>query len=404
MTTEQWRAAGAAAVLVAGLAIGGVGNVSAAPPTGSGSGSAGPNPLFEESVQYPSGGLGPGVGSQTMAVGDLDGDGNVDVASTGLVDGVAILRGDGTGRLDRIAFYHTEVGANAVAAADLRGTGSLDLVVTNFLSVTVLFNDGHGNFTVDRTYSMDFNPNVTRRTGGIPFGAALADYNHDGRPDLAFNNLVPIPGAIAIMDNDGAGHFAAPRWIPAGIGRSTVLAGDLNGDGWPDLVTGDLGTLGFWAVLNDRRGGFEVPRWNLLPLPDEDLKLDDVDGDGNLDVVSANIAAFSFSVQYGNGRGNFGAPQITFGAIAPCAVAVADFDGDGRKDIAALQYLPSTAMIYRNNGDRTFTYLEQHTIGLGPQAAEVAELRRDRQPSLVSMSSLSQDVAVLVNRVPKGDQ
>ncbi|GAB0108123.1 hypothetical protein JMUB6875_71310 [Nocardia sp. JMUB6875] len=389
----------AASLALSGLSVPGAAN--AAPDTGSSlTGSTGSNPVFEDSVEYYAGGLGAGYGSQTMATGDFFHDGNQSVAATGVAGGVAILRGDGHGHLRRTQFIPTEIGANAVVAGDLRGTGNLDLVVSNQLSISILFNDGNGHFTVDRVYSRDPNPNVTYRTGGLPVGVQLGDFNHTGHLDIAFNNIVPLPGAIGVMHNDGTGHFAEPQWLAAGLLRSTVLVRDVDNDGYDDVVTGDLGTTGFWVLVNDRNGGFLSPRWNLLPLPDEDLKVADMDGDGNADVVSANVAAFSFAVMYGDGHGNFGPPQMTFGPIAPCAVAIGDFTGSGRMDIAAVQYAPSTAVIYRNNGDRTFSYVEQHTVGLGGQAAAAVRLDNDRHDDVISMSMASESVAVLRNRVP----
>ncbi|MBL1079418.1 VCBS repeat-containing protein [Nocardia sp. 2] len=393
-----------AAGVVVALSLGAVTSGTAvAAPTGSGAGSSsgsseGANPLFGESAQYNVGGLGPAVGSQTMAYADFNGDGNMDVAATGVVDGTGILFGDGTGRLRRNQFVHTEVGANAVHTADLNGDGASDLVVTNFLSISVLLNDGRGVFHVDRTYATDFNPDVSYRTGGIPFGVALADFDNDGAVDLAFNNLVPVPGGVGIMRGDGQGHFGVPQWRGVGLGKASVVAGDVDNDGYADLAFHDLGTSGVWVMVNDRNGGFAAPRWNLAALPSEDLKLADADGDGNLDLLTANIAGFSASVHWGDGRGNFGPPQLIGPAAAPCAVAVGDFDGDGIPDIAAGQYVPSTAMIFKGNGRRGFDYVEQHTIGLGPQAMAAVDLTGDGRPEVISMSSLSEDVAVMVNR------
>ncbi|WP_067533562.1 FG-GAP repeat domain-containing protein [Nocardia crassostreae] len=391
-------ATGSAAVLILGGSAGTLADPGESIAAEEVSGSSAPNPLFRESVQYNAGGLGPAVGSQTMATGDFDNDGHMDVAATGVIDGVAVMFGDGTGALRRNQFVHTEVGANAVAVADLRGTGNLDIVVSNFLSIAVLFNDGNGNFTVDRTYSRDFNPHTTYRTGGIVFGVALADFDHDGAVDLAFNNLVPVPGGAGIMRNDGRGHFAAPQWYGVGLGKGSVVSADVDNDGWADLAFHDLGTSGIWVMVNDRRGGFLAPRWNFAALPSEDLKLADVDGDGNQDLVTANIGAFSASVHYGDGRGNFGPPNLVGPALAPCAVAIGDFDGDGSNDLAAMQYLPSTAVIFKGDGRRGFAYVEQHTIGLGPQAAATVDLNADGYPDLITMSSLSEDVAVLLNR------
>ncbi|MFB7722509.1 FG-GAP repeat domain-containing protein [Nocardia sp. NPDC056100] len=396
--TDTQRIRAVTAVVALALATLATGTAGALPAGSSSGSSEGANPIFSESAQYNVGGLGPAFGSQTMAYADFDGNGTVDVAATGIVDGVGIMFGDGTGRLRRNQFVHTEVGANAVQVADLNGDGAPDLVVTNFLSISVLLNDGHGVFHVDRSYATDFNPDVSYRTGGIPFGVALADFDHDGTVDIAFNSLLPVPGGVGIMHGDGQGHFAEPWWYGVGLSKASVLAGDLDNDGYPDLAFHDLATSGVWVMLNDRHGGFAPPRWNLAALPSEDLKLADVDGDGNLDLITANVAGFSAGVHWGDGHGNFSAPQLIGPALAPCTIAIADFDGDGIPDIAAGQYVPSTAMIFKGDGHRGFNYVEQHTIGLGPQAMEAVDLNGDGRPELISMSSVSEDVAVLLNR------
>ena len=123
-----------------------------------------------------------------------------------------------------------------VVAADFNHDGYPDLAVTFYNDdvVTVLTNKGDGTFLPTRpTYAV----------GSEPRFLTAADFNGDGSLDLAVSNgsaSVPLGTTVSVLLNTGNGTFNPEAEYPAGNSPSSVRAGDLNGDGKPDL-----------ALLND---------------------------------------------------------------------------------------------------------------------------------------------------------
>lgn len=126
-------------------------------------------------------------------------------------------------------------------AADLNGDGALDLVVVNSgfkqgqcgnsrNSVSVLIGTGDGKF----------NPPMTFPAHMAPHAAAIADFNGDGKPDIAVSNVGSSD--LSVLLGKGDGSFAAPaNFDKGGSGTFGIVAGDFNGDGKIDLATSDTG-------------------------------------------------------------------------------------------------------------------------------------------------------------------
>jgi len=149
-------------------------------------------------------------------------------------------------------------------------------------------------------------------------------------------------------------EFGPPSFYPAGDGASAIDSGDLNGDGFPDIVVSNNlgGTIS--VLLNDGAGGF-LPQTQFAvgPRP-EVVKLGDLDGDGDLDVAIVNTFVGTLSVLLNDGAGVMTEiAQIPVGG-QPNDLALADLDGDGDLDaITANQTSSSTTILY-NAGDATF--------------------------------------------------
>ena len=116
-----------------------------------------------------------------------------------------------------------------------------------------------------------------------------------------------------------------------------IAAGDLNGDGWPDLVLSsgpENSTIGIYVLLNNQHGGFAQTIINTCPTPfapgcnPSEIHLADVNGDGNLDLVVGQVLNGGVVVYLGDGKGGFTQSQaITDALNAPGAVMVADLNG-----------------------------------------------------------------------------
>jgi hypothetical protein len=187
-----------------------------------------------------------------LAAADLDGDGTADLVLP--VDavgggGVDVLLGDGHGRFQDLGLTRTGVEASAVAVGDFNGDGVPDLAVTNFLSNTVSVLLGHGDGTFRR-------PIANFPVGGNPRSVAVADLEGDGILDIITANSTG--NTVSVLRGNGDGTFQPEIRYLAGSGTNAVVAGDFNGDGALDLATAN-GISGTVSVLLNRNDGTGPP-------------------------------------------------------------------------------------------------------------------------------------------------
>ncbi len=216
----------------------------------------------------------------------------------------------------------------------------------------------------DRTVP-SFLPPVTLPVGVDPRAVTVADFNHDGKPDLAVLNLgqPSTPKAsLSVLLGNGSGSFqpaVTTAVLNAGPGNGnaqSVVAGDFNGDGLPDLALNTTGLSGpaVEVMLGKGNGSFQ-PNHLILPVAQIPLSVaaGDFDHNGTLDLVTANSNG-TVSVLLSNGGGSF-RPRVDLivGGV-PRAVAVGDFNGDGKLDVAVAQQLSNTVSVLLGHGDGTF--------------------------------------------------
>jgi hypothetical protein len=230
--------------------------------------------------------------AETLAVGDLNGDGHPDLATTNYNSGnLAILLNQGDGTFAAAVTYALKFSAGEIALADYDGNGTLDLAVglpSNYpASFETFFNDGVGALTVGDTY----NYGVSQTTGWLPGAMIAADFEGTGRNGL----LVTESGTndFLLYSNPGNGVFGAPTSIALDGQVGPMFAADFNRDGVLDIATS------VWVRPAD---GGSVTRYIALVL--------------------------------GAGNGSF-SPAVNLGySEAPNYVAAGDFNGDGYPDIA----------------------------------------------------------------------
>ena len=292
-----------------------------------------------------------------FVLGDFTGDGKPDVAiSAGSLISVLVNNGDGTFKSP--VDYSISGNAQAIAAADLNGDGKLDLVVPSggsSATISVLLGNGDGTFGTPITYTSDL-------LSSYSTSIAVADFNGDGKLDLALTNSVFPANTVAIVSGNGDGTFRNPPLLySAGLLPAAAVTLDLNGDGKPDLaVAGGYGVLSYYSLttlINGGGGTFPNPvAYTVLQFP-YSAAIGDFNGDGHLDVVSTSLTQTGgVSVLLGKGDGTFQAHLDSPTGQTPTVVATGDFNGDGIVDLVLADATPTSQLLSTliGNGDGTF--------------------------------------------------
>jgi hypothetical protein len=272
--------------------------------------------------------------AQALAVGDFNGDGNLDAAvlASGNPGSVTIFLGNGTGYLTQAGSYPVgnQGSVSNIAVGKLHGHGKLDLVVTNGNdnTVSVLLGNGDGTFQPQVAYST---------SGSLPLNTfpqwvAIADVNKDGHLDLVTADAGNAGGGgISVLLGNGNGTFQAPVFY------SDVL----NGSG--------------------------------VGLQANGVAIADLNGDGNLDVVTAAQVG-AVNVFLGNGDGTF-KPAVSYPVPYATTIAIADLNG--KQDLIVADFVESTTWVLLGNGDGTFKPGVAYATDQGDQGLAVADFNKD---------------------------
>lgn len=270
--------------------------------------------------------------SYTAALADLDGDGDLDLAvGNDRPDAKLVYFNDGHGHFEPAGtFGKPDWSTRNLTLADLNGDKRADIIVANRGGANnasrnyVCLNDGAGRFPACVVLSSDSASTI-----------AAADIDGDGSVDL----IVPHRdrGQSAVFLNNGAGAFAQKR--PFGnpdAATRAVAAADVTGDGLPDLIVGDEARGGAYLYTNQGHGSFSAP---LAVGDDKDtvfaIAAADLNRDGKVDLVFGNDRApMLVLLNTGDGR-RFTSARFGDGDGAVYGLAIADITADGCPDIVS---------------------------------------------------------------------
>jgi hypothetical protein len=265
------------------------------------------------------------------------------------------------------------IGAGAdpasVAVADFNGDGKPDLAVVNVQSNTVSILLGNGNGT--------FQPQMTFATGSLPYFAAAADVNHDGKVDLAVNNAGDNTVSILLGNGDGTFQPHVDYVVGAqGNNQMSLAIADFNRDGNLDLAVCNPFSGSVSILLGNGDGTFQPQMPTPISTP-YSLAAGDFNGDGILDLAVA-ADGIVVSILLGNGDGTF-----TTGSSLPAAnaseIVSADVNADGKLDLAFIRPTQGQPVyVALGNGDGTFQSPVGYSVNsAGGNSLAVADFNGD---------------------------
>ncbi len=390
---------------------------------------------------------------------DLNGDGVPDLVSSTSAGSLSVQLGTGKGAFAAgvniappasfsLNGYNFTMGSSAQASSfavgDVNGDSKPDLVfVDNSLTAVasggttpitypypvyfVALGNGDGTFQTPVPYAFpQIAPGTDFDNSNTVSNLEIADVNHDGHADLisVYNEIAggtgvnPYNQGIVVLPGNGDGTFKAPvltSTYSSTTAPTTALVpqidniGDLNGDGYPDLIVNSPGTTvvnfqlqtQLQAFVGNGDGTFKTPTTIAVGADAYDTVLEDLNKDGKLDLAvlaETSSSQAELVTLLGNGDGTFGTAAVsnlTGGdSIRSANLAAADFDGNGTADLALLDPEDFSGIFY-GNGDGTFTSVNTGTylvpkdlidIGsasLGAGTAVAADLNKDGKPDIL---------------------
>ncbi|NNM16548.1 MAG: T9SS type A sorting domain-containing protein [Bacteroidia bacterium] len=332
-----------------------------------------------------------GVINSSIAIADIDGDGDQDVLITGLNNMLAIISklysNDGSGNYTLVSGTPFDgVIGSSIAFADADGDGDEDVLITGENNsgsyiAKLYHNDGSGNYTLVSGTPFD----------GARYGSmAFADIDGDMDQDVLITGENNTGTYVSkLYSNDGSGNYTLVSGTPFnGVQGASIAFADVDGDGDEDVLIIGRDNLGNYISKlynNDGSGNFTLVNGTPFDgVGSSSIAFSDVDGDGDQDVLitGANISGSYIAELYINdGIGNYALESGTpFDGVIG-SIAFADVDGDGDQDVLITGYNNSggkIAKLYSNGGSGNYTLVSGTPFaGVGNSSIAFADIDGD---------------------------
>jgi len=225
-----------------------------------------------------------------------------------------------------------------------------------------------------------------------PLSLGVADFNNDGKPDIAVANY---DGQVAVLFGAGTGTFQAPVYLTPSF-YGSIIAADFNHDGNIDIALANGLSNEITVLLGNGDGTFQPPQSAPTTAFPTFIATGDFNNDGNLDLIMCDSPYVS--VLLGSGDGTFQSPidtNVSFCSQASgSVVAVGDFNSDGNLDTAVVS---NELDILLGNGDGTFQLTAQYSAGEFDQSLTVADFNNDHKPDIAVTNGSGYQIYIFLN-------
>jgi uncharacterized protein (TIGR03437 family) len=326
------------------------------------------------------------------ASGDFNGDGKMDLVAANFASNtVAVALGKGDGTFQPPVTYQADPsqasGPSGIQVADFNGDGRLDIAVANgataVSSVAVFLGNGDGTFQKA----------ISNPVQGNPHTLAVADFNGDGIPDLVADNY--LYQSLAVLLGKGDGTFQPAITVPTPPNPIYLTAGDFNGDGAADLaVVASQNQVSI--LLGKGDGTFRSAATYPVGSALGKVAVADLNGDGRLDLILAGTGDNNVSILLGKGDGSFQSAVNYPAGEGPVTLAVGDFNGDSLPDIAVTNTRGNNVSLLLGNGDGTFQPAANYGVGTDPLALAAADFNGDGRTDLAVGNYIDGSLSILL--------
>jgi hypothetical protein len=277
--------------------------------------------------------------------------------------------------------YAAGKGPQSVAIGDLNGDGKQDIVTANYNgdSVSVLLGRG-GGFRTKSDY----------RTGEFPASIALGDFNGDGRPDVVVTSLFLRPDSttVSVLLNRGDGRLLSPASYRVGRQPYEVVTADLNLDGNLDAVTANHAGDTVSVLFGSGDGTLQSAITYATAVLPESVAVGDLTGDRKPDIaIATGVDSGLVSVLINRGDGTFARRVDYRTGVGPHSIAIEDLNGDSKPDVVTVNddsLGTHTLSVLLNRGDGTFVRRADDRLDCACHSLAIGDLNGDRRPDIAT--------------------